>query len=222
MRSWPAFLLCPILSGCFAIGYPSVTETPTLVVPGSDVHAFRVTSEWSMNGPWLTAPVTISRAVEELPLDRGMIDPQHNSYFAYSYNLFPLAGGSRSRDVKVLLYRPGYELIDVPTRSWWAQSFGDNPPEIVAWKPAPDLASQEQALRRIASGSADLPRGPWGLNPQVLSFVAGEYARLAQSPLATTPETRERLQDAARRCQELALQGTTPPTPDAPRPQSLQ
>jgi hypothetical protein len=197
MRSWLAFLLCPILSGCFAFGYPSVSQTPTLVVPGTDVHAFRFTSDWGFSGPWITGPMTVSQAVEEIPVVEGRIDPQRNAYFAYGYTLFPILSGSHSRHVTVLLYRPGYETVEVPTRSWW-RSVGGDQAERVVWKEASDLAAQEKAIERIADPFRPYP------GEATCHFIAQEYTRLARGPFATAAETRERLVKTAATWEERA------------------
>jgi hypothetical protein len=75
----------------------------------------------------------------------------------------------------------------------------------VVWKEAPDLAAQEKAPETL------VPQHPLAQcrNRKVLDFAAQEYARLAGSPLALTPEmaeTRGRLLTKAKEYEALAQQ----------------
>jgi hypothetical protein len=201
MRAWLPLLCCPFLSGCFGFAYPSVSETPAVTVRENDVRAFRLISDWTMSGPWMTGPIQNCHSIEELPITQETVEGQQDSYFAYYYLIFPVLNGSRTRTVEVLLYRPGYETVEIPAQSrlwaWFA------PKRVQAvWKPAPDLAAQEKALERIVCGywHHSMGKATW-------QFAAQEYTRLAQSPLAAGPEmqkTRERLLAKARECEESA------------------
>src|SRR5262249_12000959 len=117
MRAWLPLLCCPLLSGCFGFAYPSVSETPAVAVIEPDVRAFRVVSECTVSGPCITGPIQFSRQVEEVPGAWPVVQSQQDAYLAYHYLLFPVLNGSRSRSLQVLLYRPGYETIEIPARS---------------------------------------------------------------------------------------------------------
>jgi hypothetical protein len=136
-----------------------------------------------MSGPWMTGPITVADSVEEIPVKNCLVAPQHNAYFAYYYLVFPILNGSHSRTIKVLLYRLGYELVEIPARTWWKTSDSDVP-ERVAWKEAPNLQAQKAAVDGIALGSRS-KRG----NKDVLQFAAKEYGRLANSPMAALPDS---------------------------------
>ena len=201
MRIWPAILACPLIAGCVGFGYPDISKTSTVAVPESDVRAFRETSEYTMSGPVMTGPIWVSNEIKAIPVEDGAVGPQRDAYFAYYYLVFPIANGERTRSVKVLLYRPGYETVEIPARPWW-QSLGVNVPEKVAWKEAPDLPTQKAAVDRIASREDGRRVGK-----DVLRFAAGEYTRLADSPMAASPAmsaTRDELRRLARECQDQA------------------
>src|SRR5262245_16986403 len=117
MRCWPVLLLCPCLAGCLALGYPTISRTPEVTVPADDVRAFRVSSEMTASGPLATAPIQLSSSVEEIPVVDATVEPQRDASFSYYYLVFPYSG-YRSRTVEVLLYRPGYETVEVPARPW--------------------------------------------------------------------------------------------------------
>jgi hypothetical protein len=200
MRFWPVFLTCPFLAGCVGFGYPDISRTPAVAVPTTEVRAFRVISDFTLSGPVITGPIHFINSVEEIPVVNGTVGPQRDAYFAYYYLVFPL-GGYRSRTLEVLLYRPGYETVEIPARRWW-QSGSSNVPEKVAWKEAQDLLAQKAAVDRIASREHfSVP------SKDVLRFAAREYARLADSPMAAAPamsDTREELQRLGRECHDLA------------------
>jgi hypothetical protein len=203
MRSWLPLLLCPVLSGCFGFAYPSFSETPSVTVKEDNVRAFRVLSEWTMSGPVITGPIEMWQMVQEIPVARATVDRQQDSYLAYCYMLFPVLGGSRSRTLEVLLYRPGYETVEIPSRSL-LKAFGETKRGPIVWKEAVGLEAQEQALERVVTRNP----GYW-LNQEGLRFAAQEYARLADSPLVSGPgkeKERERLRAKARECQTLAAQ----------------
>ena len=200
MRTLPA-LTCLLLSGCLGFGYPSVSGTPAVAVPTDEVRAFRVVSEDWMSGPWMTGPITVAHSVEEIPVKNRVVASQQNAYFAYYYLVFPVANGSHSRAIEVLLYRPGYELAEIPARPWW-KTCGTDVPEKVVWKEASDLQTQKGAVDRIAFRFERQT-----FNKDVLSFASQEYGRLADCPLAALPDartTRDELRRLARECHQKA------------------
>jgi hypothetical protein len=200
MRFWWLALPCPLLAGCLGFAYPDISQTPKVAVSAEGVHAFRVNSEITMSGPWMTGPVECSVSVAEISVVKAAVVPQRDAYLAYYYLLFPF-NGSRSRTLEVLLYRPGYQVVAIPARPWW-QGAGSDRPEEVAWKEAPDLPARMEAVDQIAAGGT---RGT--ASKDVLHFVAGEYRRLADSQAAGSAEMaaqREKLLSLARKYESLA------------------
>jgi hypothetical protein len=201
---WLALLVFPCFSGCLAVGYPATCQTPAIAVgSATDVRAFRVLSDLRQSGSW-SGPPSITGRVEEIPIVDATVPEQKDSYFAYSYRLFPIAEGCHDRSVRVLLYRPGYDTVEVDERGW--SLTGTSQPVSVVWREARDLATQEKALERVVA------RKPisWSVfDPAVLRFVAQEYTRLANGPLAAGPEmqkARERLLARAQECEKAAGQ----------------
>ncbi|HMF13009.1 MAG TPA: hypothetical protein VKE94_11910 [Gemmataceae bacterium] len=167
------------------------------------MHAFRVVSESWMSGPWMIGPIEIANRVEEIPVKDGAVGPLRDAYFAYYYLILPVLEGSHSRTVDVLLYRRGYELVEIPARPWWSAS-GSDLPEKVSWNEAPDLLAQKTAVDRIAFRFGRQP-----FEKDVLQFAASEYARLTDCPLAASPETsttKAELERLARECRQKAVE----------------
>ncbi len=149
MRTGVPLLICPFLAGCLAFGYPAISATPEIALPDTDVHAFRVCSEVTMSGPWMTGPIAFGSSVDDIPVVEATVSPQRDAYFAYYYLLLPIASGSHTRDLEVLLYRPGYETVAIPARPWW-QAPGSQRLEKIAWKEAPDLLAQKTARQNLS------------------------------------------------------------------------
>jgi hypothetical protein len=203
MRWWLPLLVCPALSGCFGFAYPSFSETPAVNVKEGDVRAFRVLSEWTLSGPCITGPGGVWHSIEEIPVIKKTVERQQDSYLAYYYMIFPVLNGSRSRTLTVLLYRPGYETVEIPSRSLLG-AFGETKRAPVVWKEAVGLEAQEKAVERIIG---PFP-GSW-LGQEALRFAAQEYARLADSPFVSGPgkeKERERLRAKAKEYEALAAQ----------------
>jgi hypothetical protein len=193
--------VCPFLAGCLAYGYPDVSRTPPVAIDTPDVKAFRVADKITMWGPIITGPMSLERSIEEIPVENAIVSAQHDTFFSYYYIFFPLLSGSRDRKLDVMLYRPGYQIVDIRGRAWWEASWSDKP-EPVVWKEAPDLNSQMAAVQRLSPRHM-LDR----TNKEVLKFAAAEYTRLANSPLAATKEmaeTRKQLLDYAQECSDMA------------------
>jgi len=201
MRLCLLVLVCPFLAGCLGYGYPDVSRTPTVAIDVPDVKAFRVTDQITMWGQVVTGPVSFERSVEEIPVEKATVSAQRDTYFNYYYIVFPLLNGSRNRKLEVMLYRPGYQVVDIPARAWWDVSSTDAPEQVV-WKEAPDLKSQMAAVERLA------PRRMLSkTNKEILKFAAAEYTRLANSPLAAATdmeETRKQLLANAKECSDMA------------------
>src|SRR5690242_17494757 len=124
-------LVLPLLPGCLAFGYPSVSRTPPLAVPEPDARAFLATSEFTRGGCVIAGSVQLSRSVREIPVRAAAVPSQWDSYFSYYYLLFPFTG-CNAHSARVLLYRPGYETVEVRPRPWWQCL--DGRPVGVTWK----------------------------------------------------------------------------------------
>jgi hypothetical protein len=174
-------------------------------VGAENVRAFRVTSDLRQSGPWNSGPGDITGRVEEIPIVDATVPEQKDSYFAYSYMVFPFTEGCHDRNLRVLLYRPGYETVEIGEQVGWNLT-GSNPPEGIVWREARTLAVQEKALERVVA------RKPlrWSVfDPGVLRFVSQEYTRLASTPLAEGPDKqkdRDRLLARALECAKAADQ----------------
>jgi hypothetical protein len=186
MRGLPILMVCPLFAGCVAFGYPSLTYTPGVSALDSEVHAFKSTFECGGRSYIMTGGETISLTKEEIPIHGGRLEPQEKSYFAYFVGGIPVAY-SRQCSWSVLLYRPGFEVIEIPSH-WWGRRLAEPELEKLNWKPASDLDAQVHALEMIC-GSLRLA----SLSADVRQFAASEYERLANGPLVTTPEVRESL-----------------------------
>jgi hypothetical protein len=171
---WLAFLFCPFASGCLAFGYPNVTATAPATVDTSEVRAFRVTSETTFGGAIIAGYIQLAHDIEEIPIT-PVIASQSDASFCYWTLVFPF-GSSHHRQVGVVLYRPGYETVELPGRPWWQFPQHATPARVV-WKEAPDLAAQAKALEPLLSAWHSFSSVS---NLSVLRFLAGEYERLVQ------------------------------------------
>ncbi len=194
---WYICVACPLLAGCFGYVYPDISRTPAVAVPAADVHAFRAVSEFETSGPGSSRTVQVGKTLNEIPVVNGTVGPERGAYLSYHCLLFPIFCGSNFRTLNILLYRPGYEVVEIPADRLWCTG-GLDAPEAVAWKEAPDLTAQRNAVDRLVS------LGSSGSSSQdVLRFAAAEYARLADSPMATAAMRGELLRQAAD-CREWA------------------
>ena len=154
-----------------------------------------------MSGPWITGPVQFGETVDEIPVTSGAVGPEREAYISYYYLVFPF-NGSHSRTLTVLLYRPGYEIVEVPGPPLVAGARRRSPRGGRLEK-APDLTAEKAAVDRIASREGG--RSP---SKDVLRFAAEEYARLADSPAAPAA-MKEELRRLAEECHDRA--GATAP-----------
>jgi hypothetical protein len=186
MRVWLLFLVCPLLSGCLAFGYPSVAKTPPIQIAAPDVQAFRVVSGFTQSGPWLTGPIELYKTVEKLPAPDNLIAPQTDAYCLYYYLAFPVAEGCHQQSLEVLLYRRGYEPVSVAATSFlW---FSDQP-VLPEWKKAEKLEDLEKALKKVTPSRFD--QSP--ASQEVRQFLAREYDWLAHSEwVAGTDKEKDR------------------------------
>ena len=196
MRILAILLVCPLLSGCFAIGYPEMHCTPEVAISADHVQAFRIANEYEHTRMLLYGNYVHS-TVQEVPIVAGKVEPQQDAQFSYIWSLFPLAAVQTTHDFEVLLYRPGYEFVDIPSSPWW-WPLGYCQTRSVDWRKIEmlDLPSQIKNLEMVIQKA-----GGESLNQEMCSFAAREYRRLAQSSLAAGPEMhrgRERLLVKAR------------------------
>jgi hypothetical protein len=180
MRTWSGWLIFPFLSGCMALGYPSISRTPPVAVDAPDVHAFLVTSKSDTGGGVISGWVQHGREVRELPVAEATVRPQWDTHFTYYYLFFPMSGSS-SRSQQVLLYRPGYETVELSSQAWW-ECLGAGKPVRVAWKPARDARAQEKALAKVFGPRSSV------LDDNSRQFAAVEYARLGRRPPTEMPD----------------------------------
>jgi len=188
------FLVFPLLPGCLAYGYPSVTYTSGVSNLPAEVRAFKSTTALGGMSIFMTGGESVSSGVEEIPLKQGCLDSQKETYFAYSVGGFPVKF-FQSRSWHVMLFRPGYEVITIPS-TWSGHHLLEPRIEALAWKPAPDLDSQVNAIETLCLADCMHP------NAKVLQFAAQEYERLAASPLDSTSAQREALLAKARLLRE--------------------
>jgi hypothetical protein len=181
MRVGLLFLVCPLLSGCLAFAYPSVSKTPAIRIAEPNVQAFRVVSGFTQSGPWLTGPIEMYKTVEKLSATDSLIAPQSDAYCPYYYLAFPVAEGCHQQSLTVLLYRRGYEPLSFPAATFWWISDQPVRPE---WNKAENLQGLEAALKKITPSRHN--QSPGG--EEVRQFLAQEYDWLAHSELASGPD----------------------------------
>lgn len=200
MRLGILMLVCPLLAGCLAYGYPDISRTPAINIDSPDVRAFRITDETKMSGPVMTGPVRFERTAEEIPIVKAQVGSQHEAYLTYYYLAFPF-DGSRIRNLKVLLYRSGYQVAEIRAHGLLEISKGEKPVQVV-WQEATGLRAQMAALEHLVTNDPGHVAGK-GL----LEFAAAEYTRLANSSMAAAEgmeETRRELLGRAKECQTQA------------------
>ena len=187
MRMLPILLVCPFLQGCFAFGYPSVNQTPPIVVTDPDVKAFRVTRDYECFGHIIAGAMKMGDSIEEIPITDRLIASQRDNYFRYQ--TFVLGFGAHNdRSVSVYLYRRGFETIVIEPHSWLA---GWHQQEISpAWKKAETLEAQEKAIDDLVIYRAR-PANAF------CQFIADEYTAVALK--ATDESARKRLEEKATR-----------------------
>ncbi len=174
--SMPRFcflLLFPLLPGCLAFGYPSATYTPQIPSLPPDVHAFK--STFSTSGMSIIMPggKSISASIERIPIEDGRLDSLQHTYFAYFLGGFPV-NFSEHHDWRLLLYRPGYEIIEIPSR-WCGRKLFESQIDQLAWKPATDIDSQLATLKLLCP-----ERGVTTPSAEVRQFVEQERERLTR------------------------------------------
>jgi hypothetical protein len=179
MRTAFLLLACPFLGGCIAFGYPDISRTPTIPIDVPEVHAFRVVSDSEFHGFLICGTFAWGRTIEEIPVTDATVPAEVERSFPYAWEVYPIYGCNRHRSMAVLLYRPGYDLVEVPARNWLLSiaTFEAKP---IEWKPVP-FDRQVAALNRLLGGSDSMLRSDH-VDRNVAEFAAGEYERLSRSP----------------------------------------
>jgi hypothetical protein len=197
-------LLGPLLSGCFVpvgAAWPSVAVTPPLRAnaEADQVRAFRVETAQSVGS--LEFSGENEYVMREVPVAAGgWVSPQAAVACDYCWycNFIALSYGNlKHHTVRVRLYRPGCETVEVD--SW-------DLPHQVTWTGVADLAGEEKGVDDLMTARQDrwremmvrqdreAPQGPdaerlfGGLAPgskspehrKALLFAAAEYQRLAK------------------------------------------
>jgi hypothetical protein len=165
------FLIFPFLPGCLAFGYPSTTYTPTVASLPSDVHVFKSTFSTGGKSIIMTGGERVSWTIEEIPISDGQLDSLHHAYFAYFIGGFPVSY-SEHQDWKLMLYRPGFEIIEVPSR-WFGRSLVGPTLDKLDWIPAKDIGSQLAILKTICPDNLYSTA-----SPEVRQIVDQERERL--------------------------------------------
>jgi len=238
MRRWLFLLmLLPNCTSCLYYAYPTLIYTPEQPIDNRDgsAHAFRVDIDRTERKP---APTATQYTLSRIPLDaRGLVPSQLE--VAPKSGVWNPLGVTESAQhefsdytMAVRMYRPGYQTKEI--KAWdkardpqWLKA--DN---LAAQEKAIDdlLAGPSEYPNFNLDGKTYSPVGgdwwalkdqktpPFGLQPgaasksqrDALLFASGEYQRLANSPLAMSPNVqtaRERLVSKAIWLRKYAEQG---------------
>jgi hypothetical protein len=160
-----------LTAGCTGIpaiyAYPKISHFPATEINagGTEVEAFLVKTTRAYQ--YLPLHVDWHQEVTHLPLFVNSSSISHTSVTleAFAGTLGPLCYGSEiEHKLKIVLYRPGYELVVL--QPWEKKA--------IDWKPASSIAAQEHALDKLAE------EAPFSKDQRRENlFVANEYARLA-------------------------------------------
>ncbi len=189
-------LFLPFLPGCVAFGYPSVTYTPKLNIAEPDVRVFKSTTSTGGMNIVMTGGGWRGGRIEEIPIDHGSVETQSDAYFAYLVGGFPVCF-SEFRHFAILLYRPGYEIIEIPSQ-WWGLMLLHGECARFDWKPAASTQVQVETLEKLCPpNDSNLP------TESVRRFVAGEYERIALTVGTSSPDESARLHSRAKRLRDF-------------------
>jgi hypothetical protein len=193
------FLVIPFLPGCLAYGYPLLTYTPAVSNLPLEIRAFKASCEMAGTSIVMTGGERVACKLEEIPVTHGHLDAQHEAHFDYSVGGFPVRF-FESHEWRIILYRPGYEIIEIPNR-WSGGKLIQPALAELEWKPAPNFDSQLKALEALYL------HHPWGpLDEPLRQFFIQEFERLAASSLVASEEQREILHARIRRLQDESRQ----------------
>jgi hypothetical protein len=196
------------MSGCIVpyCAYPTLGYTPSVKVgpEPNTVHAFRVDSTrlGADIGVFNFGDHDGDERFTDVPVtNTDEVSAQLKPSVSYGLVVIGIALNyltHTSHSIALRLYRPGHELIEV--RSWERA-------ERVAWRAAPDLASQEKALDDLMGARNLEPGSASPAHKKALLFGASEYERLAA--VAQDKKDRNRLMEQADFLRNLA-QAATP------------
>ncbi len=190
-----AFLIfLPFLPGCLAVGYPSITYTPQLPIQEPDVRAFKSMSSGGGMSMVMTGGGWRRASIEEIPLNQGCVESHEDAYFHYLVGGIPVSF-SEYRHWSILLYRPGHEIIEIPSR-WWGRKLFEAEVDRLEWKPVASTQAQVKALETLCPPFENRPTAG------VRQFVASEYERLAAIIRASSPRESANLLSTAMRLKE--------------------
>jgi hypothetical protein len=220
MRRWLFLLLLLPNTGCLGYVYPTIAYTPELPIDNHDgnAHVYRVDVDRTERTPSASTQYTLSK----IPLDRGGVVPSQLEIAPAAGLWNPLGIGDvkeherSTYTILIRFYKPGCQTMEVAS---WDKS------KALQWLPASDLLAQEKAVDDLLADPAAQPvnfkawPNTWwdlkdhkdpqlGLQPgaasvmqrQALLFAASEYQRLANGPLASSPQmepVKQRLQQKA-------------------------
>jgi hypothetical protein len=176
-----------------AFGYPSVTGTPRVANLDEDVRAFKIAFASDGLSIVMTGGERFHCSVDETVVRQGAFDAQRNAYFAYYVGGIPV-NFHDVRSWEILLYRPGYDVIEMPSR-WWGRTLFEAEIGKLTWNRAPNLDAQEKAIERVCPDSQ-----LYNVSAEVRRFASDEYMRLAGSP-DLSADQREAFLSKARRLQ---------------------
>jgi hypothetical protein len=195
-------LLClPCLNGCLCYVYPQLDYTPSLSLDPqwNDVLVFRAetTTENVLGFLALYEPCYNEGNFEHL--SEHLVEVQRTDTNRVPAQIQPSVSTGllipfvvvnlfchTSHSMKLLLYRPGFDLVEIPA---WEEAGH------IVWKPAADLDAQEKTLDWLAW---HITRDISGQREALL--LAVEYERLAAQ--SQDQDQQWRLQSEARRLRE--------------------
>jgi hypothetical protein len=198
MRVAAIFLFCPLLSGCMALAYPTISRTPPIEVDEPDVQAFRVVNHFEVDTSLPAVPglALDYQTSEMLPRTGSTLGSQGDSSFNYVC-LALLAAKGHSQWLEVRLYRRGYQTVCIPAVSWlWCLDHVARP----KWEKLEKLEDLETAIEKIEPSPSPSLCSP-DASQEMRHFIAQEYRWLAQSGWAAGADRekdRQRLLDKAK------------------------
>jgi len=176
--------LCPFLGGCLAVGYPSETVTPTVVVPDSDVHVFKTATYSKGTCVLLTGGYRAGWQIHRVPVVDGQIKPITEKHFPY-WAGGPLISWHDKRWWSLYLYRPGYDIVEISPGMACLSQFRPDTVQ-VDWTPLATADEQARVIDKLAG------RGLWeNATSEFRRFCADEYDKLALRFPAASHEDRQ-------------------------------
>ena len=194
-------LLVPLAAGgCLApYCYPKLEHIPSIREESeADVHVFRVDVTRYPVKFLLFLTQTQQDQLRELSADDNHAVPaQTQLSMSRGLGLIGVLlrddGTHVRHDLRLKLYRPGYELIVLEP---------GQPTEHFDWKPLTDLTAQSDQLDALCKRAKPGSAAP--AHRDSLMFIAGEYERLAAKANGEQPALAQHLGEKAKVLRELA------------------